>query len=69
MIHVSVQASRNARRQPKTHITCPQCNAVDFFHNFVARTCNDCGFPWGNIKALMDDVRVRKYYYKEGEID
>lgn len=69
MIQVSVEVIPEHIHQPKTFVTCPQCEKVDFFHNFISRVCEDCGFPWGNIISLMNDVRVRKYYFKRGEID
>lgn len=68
MIKVSIETCGDAP-QPKTFVTCPQCEAEDFFYNFISRTCEECGFPWGNIIALMSDSRVRMYYYKRGEID
>lgn len=68
MIKVSIETSGEAS-QPKTFVTCPQCKAEDFFYNFISRTCESCDFPWGNVIALITDNRVRKYYYKNGEID
>lgn len=69
MINVSIEVGLDENKQPRTFVTCPQCEFVDFFHNFITRTCEECGFPWGNILALMNDVRVRTYYHKNGEID
>jgi len=70
MITVSVEKTSDSYHYPaKTWVTCPCCEASDFFYNFVTRSCQDCGMPWGNIMALMEDVRVRKYYHKKGEID
>jgi ribosomal protein L37E len=68
MLEVSVEVNSDMK-QKKTFVTCPQCCSEDFFYNFIHRTCESCGFPWGNIFALINDIRVRKYYYKEGEID
>ena len=69
MIKVSVEASEVDTKQLKTFVTCPQCGVEDFFYNFIHRTCEACGFPWGNVLALMQEIRVRKYYHREGEID
>lgn len=68
MIKVSIE-TRGDASQPKTFVTCPQCEMEDFFYNFINRECAGCGFPWGNVIALINDQRVRKYYFKEGEID
>ena len=68
MLEISVEV-KSDHKQLKTFVTCPQCCKEDFFYNFIARTCEGCGFPWGNVIALMNDIRVRKYYHKEGEID
>lgn len=68
MIKTSVEV-RSDHRQPKTFITCPQCCQRDYFYSFVHRTCEGCGFPWGNVIALMENVRVRKHYFIKGEID
>ncbi len=53
---------------PRNFITCPQCRKKDWFYNFILRTCMSCGFNWGNITALIDDINVRKQFHKEGEI-
>jgi uncharacterized protein (DUF983 family) len=68
MLEVSVEMASD-HKQLKTFVTCPQCCQEDFFYNFIHRACEGCGFPWGNVIALMEDIRVRKYYHKEGEID
>lgn len=68
MIQVSIETQGDTA-QPKTFVKCPQCEVEDFFYNFISRTCEECGFPWGNVIALMTDMRVRIHYFKEGEID
>lgn len=69
MIMVRVEAKQMGLKQPRTFVRCPQCEAEDFFHNFILRECTDCGFEWGNLPVLIEDIRVRKYYFKHGEID
>jgi len=53
----------------KTAYNCPQCNVEDFFFNFVPKRCLMCGFAVGNLIALLEDISVRIYYYKNGEIN
>jgi hypothetical protein len=53
----------------KHFIICPQCLAEDWFYNFAMKACPDCGFVWGKIDRLMDDVNVRKQFYIDGEIN
>ena len=53
---------------PKNFMICPQCLKKDWFYNFLLRTCTGCGFHWGNVTALMDDINVRKEFHKKGEI-
>jgi uncharacterized protein (DUF983 family) len=69
MLKIRVEANQMGLKQPRTFVTCPQCEFEDFFHNFINRSCDDCGFEWGNIHALMEDIRVRGYYFEHGEID
>ena len=52
----------------KNFITCPQCLKKDWFYNYILRTCADCGFNWGNVMLLMDDVNARKQFFINGEI-
>ena len=56
-------------RAIKHIITCPQCLAEDWFFNFSPRICPQCGFPWGDISKLLDNIDVRKQFYKNGEIN
>lgn len=69
MISVIVELSSDKSKQAKIFVTCPQCSFVDFFHNFIIRTCERCGFPWGNVLSLIQDIRVRRYYHQKGEIN
>lgn len=70
MISVSLEKESESDDYPcKTFVTCPCCEHIDFFYNFITRVCEECGMPWGNVLALIEDIRVRKYYHRKGEID
>jgi len=53
----------------KNYVQCPQCLTDNFFHNWAPRYCESCNFSFGNIILLIENIRVRKYYYKKGEIN
>lgn len=68
MLEVSIEVIGSYKKL-KTFVKCPQCHKEDFFYNFITKNCLDCGFEWGNIITLMEDIRVRKHYHKEGWIN
>jgi hypothetical protein len=53
----------------RTIITCPQCLEETSFYNWLQRDCEGCGFEWGNIYLLFGDVKVRRRYFTDGEIE
>jgi ribosomal protein L37E len=70
MIKISLEIfSSSINRVAKHIITCPQCLANDWFFNFSSKVCPQCGFPWGDVTKLLNNINVRKQFYKDGEID
>jgi hypothetical protein len=71
MIAVSLErTSEYGEEYPKKiFVTCPICGHIDWFYNFIPRSCEGCDLPRGNVIALIEDIKVRKYYHKKGEID
>lgn len=49
-------------------VICPQCLQEDWFFNFAMKACPGCGFVWGDVHKLMDDINIRKLFHINGEI-
>lgn len=70
MIKVSSETRpKSINRTIKHFITCPQCLAVDWFFNLPSKTCPQCGFTWGDVTILFNDIDARKQFHKNGEIN
>jgi len=54
---------------PRKTITCPKCGAVEVYYNYPPWNCEECTYTFGRVEQLIRNIKVRKHYFKKGEVD
>jgi ribosomal protein L37AE/L43A len=59
----------NKSHLPRRMILCPECGYEEVYYNYAPWQCQECGYTFGMVNRLAADIRVRKYYFRKGEIN